>query len=193
MVQVKRWSRADQVFLEGLLWVLPAVVLLDVVVRVVRALRGDPLRSTGELPGDLADPAEVVTGALSGTVLVEDPTTAQYVWGLVPVVVLLALAVAAARLLLGVVRSLRSGDPFTSANARRLSALAGLVIIGGIFHPFLQGIAHEAVLQPVSAEAAKGLSVDLHLWPAVAGILIGFLAEVFARGARLREDVEGLV
>jgi hypothetical protein len=25
------------------------------------------------------------------------------------------------------------------------------------------------------------------------GILVGFLAEVFSRGARLREDVEGLV
>ena len=192
-MQMKRWSRIDQVFLEGLLWVLPAVVLLDVVVRVVRALRGDPLRSTGELPADLVAPADLVTGALSGTVLVEDPTTGQYVWGLVPIVVLLALAVGAARLLLGVVRSLRSGDPFTSANARRLSVLAGLVIVGGLFLPMLQGFAHEAVLRPVSAEAARGLSVDLYLWPAVAGILIGFLAEVFARGARLREDVEGLV
>ena len=193
VVQVKRWSRVDQVLLEGILWVLPAAALLQVAVDGVRALRGRPLRVTGELPDDVVRSTDVVTGPFTGTVVVQDPTGTQYGWDLVPSVVLLVLAVVVARLLLGVVRSLRLGDPFTAANARRLAMLSVVVIVGGVFLPFVQQVALEGVLDPLLADGPRTWRLDLALWPALTGVLVGFLAEVFSRGTRLREDVEGLV
>lgn len=192
-MRLTKWSRTDQAFLEGLLWALPGVALLKVLVDGLGALRGQPLEVTGSLPDDLAPTTELVTGPMTGTVVVQDPTAAQYGWDLAPSALLLLLAVVVARLLLGVVRSLRTGDPFTAANARRLTTLGILLIVSGTFVPVFQGIAFEAVLDPLLPDGPRTWTLELQLWPVLAGILIGFLAEVFARGARLREDVEGLV
>jgi hypothetical protein len=191
---VKRWSRLDQLSLEGLLWVLPGVAVLDVLRQLVLAARGDALVSTGRVPEELVPATEVVVDRLSGTVVVEDPSTAQYAWGLVPELLGVLLAVVAARLLLGLVRSLRTGDPFTVVNARRLTALGALVIVGGVCLSVVQGISHSTVLAPlVPDEGAMVWEFDLPLWPALVGLFIGFLAEVLNRAVRLREDVEGLV
>ena len=192
-MRIRTWSRSDQLFLEGLLWALPAVALLGLAADGLRALRGGPLTVTGALPDDLAPTSELVTGPMTGTVVVEDPSTAQYVWDLAPSVVLLVLAVVVAQLLLGVARGLRTGDPFTTGNARRLVALGTLLIVGGALVPVLQGIAFEAVLDPLLPEGPRTWTLDLSVWPVLSGVLVGFLAEVFSRGARLREDVEGLV
>jgi len=192
------WSRTDQVALEGVLWALPLAAGAAVVARVVDAVQGDPLEVTGSLPDDLVVASEPVSGSLAsgslaGTVVVQDATAAQHGWALVPMVVLLVLAVVVARLLLGVVRSLRTGDPFTTANARRLATLGTVIVFGGVLLPLVQAVAVQAVLEPLLLDAPPSWELDLHLWPALAGVLVGFLAEVFSRGARLREDVEGLV
>ncbi|CAA9309070.1 MAG: hypothetical protein AVDCRST_MAG16-18 [uncultured Frankineae bacterium] len=192
-MQLRQWSRTDQVFLEGVLWALPGVALLTVVVDGVRALRGAPLEATGSLPDDLARTTGLVTGPMTGTVVVQDPTPAQYGWDLAPAILLLVLAAVVARLLLGVARSLRTGDPFTPANALRLRTLGVILIVGGTFVPVFQGIAFEGVLDPVLPDGPRAWTLDVQLWPALSGVLVGFLAEVFARGARMREDVEGLV
>ncbi|CAA9360050.1 MAG: hypothetical protein AVDCRST_MAG16-2981 [uncultured Frankineae bacterium] len=193
-MRITRWSRTDQLFLEGVLWTVPAIALLHVLVDLVRALRGDPLQASGAVPDALVRSAELITGPLSGTVVVDDPTTAQYAWDLLPGLVVLVLAAVAARLLLGVVRTLRLGDPFTVANARRLTALAALVVVGGLLLPVLQGISHASVVEPlVASDGSSTWVLEIELWPASVGVLIAFLAEVFSRGARLREDVEGLV
>ena len=190
---MKPWSGVDQVALEAVLWLLPVGVLLVVVLDAVRALRGRPLEVTGTLPDDLVPATELVQGPFVGTVVVQEPTAAQYGWYLVPSVLLLVLAVVTARLLLGIVRSLRIGDPFTAVNARRLATLGVVLIVGGTLLPTVRGIALHGVLDPLVVEGPSTWRLDLALWPALTGILVGFLAEVFARGARLREDVEGLV
>jgi hypothetical protein len=192
-MQLKRWSRIDQAFLESVLWALPALALVAVVVDGLRALRGRPLEVQGTLPDDVVPPTELVTGPFTGTVVVQDPTAAQYGWALLPSVLALVLAVVVARLLLGVARSLRTGDPFTPANARRLSTLGILLIVGGTFVPIFQSIAFEGVLDPLLPGQPRAWTLELQLWPVLTGVLVGFLAEVFSRGARLREDVEGLV
>lgn len=180
-------------FLEGVLWALPALALLSVVVDVLRVLRGRPLEAHGSLPDDLAPTTDLVSGPLTGTVVVQDPTATQVAWHLVPSVLLLVLAVVVARLLLAVARSLRTADPFTSANAGRLRVLGIVLVVGGTFVPIVQGIAFEGVLDPLLAGGPRSWTLDLSLLPSLSGILVFFLAEVFARGARLREDVEGLV
>ena len=201
VMRITRWTRTDQVFLEGMLWALPGLALLAVVVDGMRALRGQSLEVHGALPERVLPASGAVTGSvsavvrgpLSGTVHVEAPTVAQYGWHLTPSVVLLVLAVVVARLLLGVARSLRAGDPFTTANAVRLRALGIVLVVGGTFVPILQGIALEGVLDPLLPGGPMSWTLDLSLLPPLSGILVFFLAEVFARGARLREDVEGLV
>ena len=190
----RTWTRTDQVLLEGALWALPGIAALQVVLHGVRWLRGDALEVDGVLPDDLVRGADVVTGPVSGTVVVEEPSAAQHAWALAVLVVLLVLAVVVARLLLGVTRSLRTGDPFTTANARRLATLGIVIVVGGTLVQFLQGIAFEAVLDPLLPEdGPRTWTLDLAVWPVLTGVLMFFLAEVFARGARLREDVEGLV
>jgi hypothetical protein len=192
-MRLRQWTRTDQVFLESVLWALPGVALVRVVADGVAALRGQPLEVSGSLPADLVPTTDLVSGPLSGTVVVEDASATQYGWDLVPSVVLLVLAVVVARLLLGVARGLRDGDPFTTANALRLRTLSIILIVGGTFVPIVQGIAFEAVLDPLLADGPQTWTLELQLWPVLSGVLVGFLAEVFARGARLREDVEGLV
>ena len=192
-MRLARWTRTDQVFLEGLLWALPGLALLGLVLDSVRALRGEPLEVQGALPDGLAPTSELVQGPLTGTVLVQEPTAAQYGWALVPPVLLLVLAVVVAWLLLGVARSLRTGDPFTAVNATRLRVLGVLLIIGGTFVPVFQSIAFDGVVHPLLPDGPTSWTLDLSLLPSVSGILVFFLAEVFARGTRLREDVEGLV
>jgi hypothetical protein len=165
------------------------------------AVRGGPRRSAGAPrsaardhrgpPGRPGPRHRAVRGPLTGTVVVQAPTAEQYAWDLAPSALLLVLAVLVARLLLGVVRSLRVGDPFTRANARRLATLGSVLIVGGTLLPAVQGIALGRVLDPLLLEGPRTWQLDLALWPALTGILVGFLAEVFSRGARLREDVEG--
>lgn len=192
-MRLARWTRTDQAFLEALLWALPGLALLTVVLDGLRALRGEPLEVQGTLPDGLVPTSELVTGPLTGTVVVQEPTATQYGWDLVPSVLLLAVAVAVAWLLLGIARSLRTGDPFTSANAARLRVLGVGLIVGGTFVPVSQSIAFEGVVGPLVTDGPHAWTLELSLLPALSGLLVLFLAEVFARGTRLREDVEGLV
>ena len=192
-MKVKRWSRTDQVFLEGLLYAAPTLVLLAIWVRVFHAVRGDALEVTGPLPDALARPAEGVIGPLSGTVTVQDPGAHLYAWDLMPLLLALAVTTAAAVLLLGVARGLRAGDPFTTANARRLTSLAVLVVVAGGTLQFFQAISQDALLAAALPGQDRTSVFEISFWFVPVGGLLFFLAEVFARGARLREDVEGLV
>lgn len=190
----KRWSRIDQVVMEGLLYAVPALVLLAVAVKFVHAVWGDALEVTGPLPDELSRPAEGVIGPLFGTIVVDDPTAGQYFWDLLPLLLVLLLVTVTAWLLLGVVRGLRDGDPFTTANARRLTSLAVLVVVGGLVLQMFHSISQEVLLSAALPAGGERASVyEVSLWPAAVGMLVFFLAEVFSRGARLREDVEGLV
>ena len=59
--------------------------------------------------------------------------------------------------------------------------------------PIFESIAFEGVLDPLLAGEPRTWTLQLDPWPVLTGVLVGFLAEVFVRGARMREDVEGLV
>jgi Protein of unknown function (DUF2975) len=91
--------------------------------------------------------------------------------------------------LLGMVETVRMGDPFVAANAMRLQAIAWTllalqllsIVIGGI------GKAVSTPEHPVNLDA--GFSING--WLAV--LLTFVLARVFAHGALMREDLEGTV
>ncbi|HEX8623053.1 MAG TPA: DUF2975 domain-containing protein [Allosphingosinicella sp.] len=91
--------------------------------------------------------------------------------------------------LLGMVETVRMGDPFVAANAERLQSIAWVllalqilsIVIGAI------GNAVSSPAHPVDLDA--GFSING--WLAV--LLTFVLARVFAHGALMREDLEGTV
>ncbi len=115
------------------------------------------------------------------------------IMGLRAIVVLGIVAIplndAVLRRLLAIVDTVRSGDPFVTANAYRLQAIAWVLlalqflslVIGGI------GKAISTPSHPLHLDAGFSASG----WLAV--LLTFVLARVFAEGALMREDLEGTV
>ena len=104
------------------------------------------------------------------------------------------LAIAVLALLLLIVRTLRSGDPFVPVNARRIYAIAATVGIGGLLADLLGQWGRHGVLDnPRVAPLVVRESYHLSLMPLAIGVAIAVAAEVFRQGTSLRADVEGLV
>jgi len=91
--------------------------------------------------------------------------------------------------LLSIVETVRAGDPFVEANARRLRTIAWAVLGLEATH-LLVGIA-------AAAGSSEGAPIDvdwsfsLTRWLVV--LLLFVLARVFGHGTRMREDLEGTV
>jgi hypothetical protein len=114
--------------------------------------------------------------------------------GLVGSGVLTALVVIAVLVcLLLLVRSLRGGDPFVPANARRLYAIAIAVGVGGEAASLLHAWGRADVLGDPAIAPFVLTDVDFTLMPLWAGLGLAVAAEVFRQGAALRQEVEGLV
>jgi hypothetical protein len=104
------------------------------------------------------------------------------------------LAIAVLGLLLLMVRTLRSGDPFLPANARRLYAIAAIVGVGGLLTDLLGQWGRHAILdKPKVAQLVVHEPYHLSLMPLAIGMAIAVAAEVFRQGTSLRADVDGLV
>ncbi|MEO8673417.1 MAG: DUF2975 domain-containing protein [Tahibacter sp.] len=89
------------------------------------------------------------------------------------------------RRLLVIVDTVRVGDPFILANARRLDAIAWSVAA-------LEGL--RLVVAAIAAAVWEAGKVDAFSFaPWLAVLLLFVLAGVFAQGARMRADLEGTV
>ena len=89
--------------------------------------------------------------------------------------------------------SVREGDPFTAANVRRLRIMGFLLLVG---LPLANGLSQvlDARLAETSPSGRLGTVFNLELGPGpLVALGVFVLAEVFAHGARLREDVEGTI
>ena len=91
--------------------------------------------------------------------------------------------------LLAIVETVRAGDPFVAANARRLHtiawALVALQLLGLVVAVIVRIVSTPA--HPVDIDS----SFSVNGWLAV--LLTFVLARVFAEGARMRDDLEGTV
>src|SRR5215204_4265255 len=91
--------------------------------------------------------------------------------------------------LLAIIETVRAGDPFVAANAKRLQAIAwallGLPLLGGGIGAIVRTISTRD--HPVDIDA--GFSING--WLAV--LLTFLLARVFAEGTRMRDDLEGTI
>lgn len=127
------------------------------------------------------------------SVAVHDPNLRQLL-GLVGSEVLEgAVAVVVLVLLLLLVRSLRRGDPFVPANARRLYAIAAVVGVGGQAAVLLAAWGRQAVLEHPSVSPYVFDDFSVTWMPLLAGLGVAVAAEVFRQGAELRAEVDGLV
>jgi hypothetical protein len=89
-------------------------------------------------------------------------------------------------------RSVRDGDAFVAANVRRLRAIGFPLVVGA---PLLELMMHycDEWLASTSSVGMLGTSFSVPGAGPIAGLGVFVLAEVFAAGVRLSDDVEGTV
>ena len=135
-------------------------------------------------------------GWLTTTVQVKDPTAAQEALAAAIDLTQLMLFVAALWLLRGIVRSVRLNEPFGAGTVRRLRGIGGVLLIGApIVEAINEGLRTE-LFDRLSSAQQTGVGTAGYTIPGnflLAGIGALILAEVFAHGLRLREDVEGTI
>src|SRR3989440_7141103 len=90
--------------------------------------------------------------------------------------------------LLGIIETVRLGDPFVAANAARLKVTAWAILGLEVLY-FIAGTVAGRLVPNVGMERDWGLSVSR--WLAV--LLLFVLAQVFEDGARMRDDLSGTV
>ena len=124
---------------------------------------------------------------------IDDPSTAsRIVWVgahvIDPIVGVLALW-----LVLGIVRSTRTGQPFTEANERRLWTLASVVAIGGTVASLADDFARTFALQRSNLADLFVIEATLSLLPILAGLAIAVLAGVWRIGVNMSDDLTGTI
>ena len=102
-------------------------------------------------------------------------------------------SVLTAILLYEVARSLRTGDPFQRRNARLLLAAAVTSLVGGMTASLAVAFSGMALADDASELLPIDTTMTISLVPIPVGVALAVLAEIFRRGANLRDDVEGLV
>lgn len=126
------------------------------------------------------------------TVRVRDATAEQQRWAagrdLAPGVVVIAIT----WLLRQLLKSVRDGDPFTERNVTRLRLLALIVLIGVPLSGIVASMFAGALATSAGLES-RGTQLSVAGNAFVAGLAALVLAEVFAAGVHLRQDLEGTI
>jgi hypothetical protein len=153
-----------------------------------------------DLRSRLLGPGVEPSGDLPVTLRIDEPTSAQILLSVARTLAPFLVGLAALALVWGIARSVRAGDPFGTANVRRLRWLGALVLAGTVVLPLVSSGLQDALFSTSNAAGASlddgpvGTGgVDFSTAPLVVGLCVLVLAEVFAYGVRLREDVEGTV
>lgn len=175
--------------------------LLGVLATLVALWPSGPLSFTSSVqnPGPAYPAPGIAPGAnahYDDTVVwtIADPTMGQRLLAALPWLVVLAAVVVGAWCLWRLMDAVASGEPFSARSTRQVRLLALVLIAAGMLWPFARMISGFALVTQVQELPEVLFTFSLiEFWPVVAGFCLLVLTEVFARGARLREDVEGLV
>jgi hypothetical protein len=121
------------------------------------------------------------------------PETDRLIWGLRAIAFLGLCAIPVNYLflkrLLTIVETVRAGDPFVAANAGRLRDMGWALVAVQCLSMIIGGIASAVSTPATPLDIDAGFSVNG--WLAV--LLIFLLAQVFAEGTQMRDDLEGTV
>lgn len=176
---------------------LAGAIVLLVLLAALPVVGVDEVRVPVEVDAHgLQPPQGVDVGTwLYGEVRIDDPTFAEAVLGAIVAIGQLPVAVAALWLLRRLLAATRRGDPFQAASVRRLRLLGGVLVVGSLVVALVDWIARAELwerLPPSGGEVGvAGFALPLEI--VLAGLLAYVLAEVFARGVALREDVEATI
>lgn len=137
-----------------------------------------------------------VSGSVNVTAKVKDPTTKQMLLRSLIDLGPMILFIAGLFLLDRFLVSVKEGDPFGSANVGRLRRLGFLLVLGAPLVELINSALRRDLLHAAPAGRVQGVGSAAFSLPT--GALLGglgafILAEVFAYGLSLREDVEGTV
>lgn len=150
-------------------------------------------------PGQLAEPLPPGFDLVEHVpiqVTLRQPTLAQLLLSVAVGLLPLLLVAAVLWLLRGLARSVRHGDPFSAANVRRLRRLGLLFLLGYPVMVLVTRLLQNWLVTTLPVLPLGGIGTTLDVISPIAllaGLVMFLLAEVFAHGLRLREDVEGTI
>ena len=127
---------------------------------------------------------------------INDATPLQLLLWTASDLIVIALAFVALWQLRGLLGSVRHGDPFHATNVRRLRWFGWLLMLGYPAVALASSLLKESLgstmpeAQPLLGNSAPAVNPAAAL---LAGLAVLVLAEAFAHGVRLREDVEGTI
>ena len=127
---------------------------------------------------------------------IKDPTTKQMALRSAMDLGPLLLFIAGLWLLRGLARSVTEGDPFGAPNVKRLRRLGFLLVAGAPAVELLNTLLRETLYNDLPPHPSVDIAMAGYNLPGgaiLAGLGAFILAEVFAHGVRLCEDVEGTV
>ncbi|GGR42342.1 DUF2975 domain-containing protein [Streptomyces netropsis] len=197
------WSRVNNHVLESALGLaLLLVGLFKVLLPVLGVVGPLALASTTRTVGIDADVPLPDTTA-SGAVTLRAAGRAELVFhspgfgdrlllilpGLVGAVLLLVIF----DVLIRLARTFHAGDFFVPRNARRLLVVSGLVFLIGTLPPALDVLTTHLLVDGTPVGQVVHTPYSLDMVAVFGALLIAAAAAAFRQGARLREDVEGLV
>lgn len=130
---------------------------------------------------------------ISALKLTPSPEAARVVMGMRAIAVVYLLAIplhyTILKRLLSIIESVRAGNPFIAANADRLRMIAWTLLILNILSIVIGTISWSVSTPDHPLRLNAGFSING--WLAV--VLTFVLARVFAEGAHMRYDLEGMV
>jgi hypothetical protein len=147
----------------------------------------------GAIRTSLPANVEPTNGSVPVTVTIRDARPAQLFLRLAIDLLPGLLILAALWQLWGLLRSARQGDPFTTANVRRLRRFGWLLLLGWPLVAYVTTALKGDLAATVPPVVTSGLFAPPIPLALVFGLAVLVLAEVFAHGLRLREDVEGTI
>lgn len=142
--------------------------------------------ATGLAPVELSGPVEAELTFWS-------PTNSQRVVWAVGQLFAPMLTSVGIWVLFRLIRSMRSGDPFTNANERRLWLLAGVIGIGGTLNSMVKAFTDLLLIQRSAAADMFEVSATVSFLPLILGLVIALLAFVWRIGITMGEELEGTI
>lgn len=191
------FDRADRIGLTILLWLVGAVAVGGLLgLPILRWIRGEaillPLASNVSVP-DL-DRTGVAYSSAQYSVELATASVGQRLLDLLPGLVTATVVVTVIALFLKVMRSISAGTPFAGAQVRRLRQIAVLLVIGIPVAAAARLAADSALTGGMDLGGlSPSATLEIPWLPIVLGLVAALLGEAFKVGARLADDVEGLI
>lgn len=180
-------------------------VAVGVVVPLVRMLQGESLTwqlETGKTDALVTDeltakPGATLTWPGSADVRIEDAGTGTWLASIAPGAVLAVGTVIVVLALLRLLSSIQARAPFAPAAVRSLRVVGATLLAGSVLVTVADSLANRVVLRAAADVRGEPASFTLDLGAVVvfagAGLVCAALAEAFAHGITLADDVEGLI